>query len=209
MNSIYNWKYLRTRITVETVLETLLHVIDLTFFKTVAQILRQPSKIRRFLIGESELQGPLSFYLSSLVFVFIISFVNFKLFPESFEQIDGSSDENYAHYFVTVPFIVIIGLMNLLLFRKERLNFLSNLIVALFIIGQSVFYLAFYLTAIAVFDVFDDPMTQASVYVMIIFGNLFIVNLRTFERPIFATLWRSTFGLVVAFVVMIVISFYI
>jgi len=209
MNSIYTWKYLKSRINIHSIADTFVHIINLTFFKTSYNLLRRPEKIRLQLAGQRELQGAFSFYLTSLIFVMIFSYISYFLFPESFEYIEPRPLDDFLQYIITLPFAVGIAIMNFFLFRKSQLNFLSNLIISLYIIGQSAIFLAFNFLFISAFNVLDAPMVQALIYVIIILFNLFTVNYNVYDRGFFSTLWKSLIAIFVSSIVMTIIAGFI
>lgn len=207
MESIFNWKYLKESITFRTATETFLHIIDLHFFRTAIQLASQPGPfIREYLRGERKAQNPLSFYLSSLFFLFILytlyEFINH-------EFVDKAPDEETSdllQYWITLPFIFVISGMNFWLFKNSTLNFVSNLIVATYIESQSIIYLTFYLIAVDYFQLLNEPTTQALIYVLIIFGNTFAINFRTFQQSFIRTLWKTLLIILTAFIVMMLIA---
>lgn len=187
MKSVYNWNYLKSEFTLSNVSGILLHVIDFQFFRTVIDLAMKPSQlIESRLAGHKKYQNPLSFYLSALFFLFLVSFISNKLFSKSLTQ-----DSGYMHYVLTVPFIFVISVMNYLLFKRPKLNYLSHLIVTFYIIGQTIFYLIFYYFLVEYLLILNESVTMALIYSSIIFMNLFIINYRTFKRSLLATFLKS------------------
>ncbi len=198
MKSIHNWHYLKSELTLSNVTRVLIHVIDFQFFKTVFDLATKPSQlIQSYLSGHKKYQNPLSFYLSSLFFLFLISFISNKLFSKPL-----TNDSDFIQYIITVPFIFVISVMNFLFFRRSKMNYLSHLIVSFYILGQTIFYLIFYYFIVQYLSILDGSITMALVYSFIIYSNLFILNYTIFKRSIIATFWRSTLIIVVGILFM-------
>ncbi|MEQ8924325.1 MAG: hypothetical protein RLO81_00855 [Fulvivirga sp.] len=207
MESKFDWKYLKSNITFGTIAETFLHIVDFHFFQTSIQLASQPGVfIREYLKGKRNSQDPVSFYLSSLLFLFILYYLYEFLSPDVIEETTNDESSEYTQYWMTLPFIFTISGMNYLMFRKTKLNLVSNLVIATFIESQSVIYLTFFIISVDFFQVLNEPMTQALIYVLIIFGNIFAINFRTFQFSFFSTLWKSLLVILVAFIVIIVIA---
>jgi|GEM_PF-2771555 len=207
MESKFNWNYLKDNLTFKTATETFLHIIDLHFFRTSLHLASQPGLfIREYLKGERKAQNPLSYFLSSLFFLFILYTLYEFINPEHIEKTPDEESSDLIQYWITLPFIFVISGMNFWMFRKSTLNYLSNLIIATYIESQSVIYLTFYLIAVDYFQFLNEPMTMALIYVLIIFGNTFAINFRTFQLPFIQTLWKTLFVILTAFIVMIVIA---
>ncbi|MFY0626965.1 MAG: DUF3667 domain-containing protein [Reichenbachiella sp.] len=186
MKSIYNWKYLKSKTTFKSTLEVF-QIIEFQFFDTVKQIIMRPDElIESFLSGEKKYQNPIAFYLSSLVFILLVAFSVNLIFPEA-----ENSDSNYAQYVITLPFILVISGMNYILFRRSDLNYISNLIIATYIEGQSIFYLTFLMIGSEFVPFLAKPMIVALFYSLIILTNLIIINRAVFKNRIFHTFWKS------------------
>ncbi|WP_147407408.1 DUF3667 domain-containing protein [Reichenbachiella sp. MSK19-1] len=198
MQSVYTWEYLGNKLSFRSVADVLIHAITPEFFVTSFKLTTKPKKVvSDFLEGNKTFLNPLSYFLSSLVFLFILTYLNQLIFPETRDVTAGESEE-YLQYLITIPFILIIASFNRFFYRRSKVNFLTNLIIATYIEGQTIIYLTIYFLIIENFKILNEPMTQMFIYVGIIYVNLIVFSYISFQRSFISTFLKATLTIFIA-----------
>lgn len=198
MESIFSWKYFKSKLTLKNIIETL-QIIEFKFFSTARVLFQNPGKlIHSYLSGEKKYQNPVSFYLSSLLFFYLASYIFESLAPETAVDSEPSESE-IIQYLITIPFIVVIAFCNYILFRVCKLNIISHTIIAIYILGQSIFYLTFYYLAHSFFQLSFSNILNALIYIFIVFVNIVVINFSTFKVTLFQAILKSLLIILIGF----------
>ncbi len=198
MQSVYTWKYLREKVTFRSIVDVFIHAITPEFFVTSINLTFKPRKVvTEFLGGRKTFLNPISYFLSSLVFLLILWYLN-QLISPGIRKVTEGQPEDYLQYLITIPFILIVASFNRFLYRKSEVNFLTNLIIATYIEAQSIVYLTIYFLIIENLQIVFEPMTQMFIYVGIIYFNLIIFSFVSFQRSFISTLARATLTMLIA-----------